>query len=322
MPERLVVIGGDAGGMAAVSQVRKRRPDLDIVALERGSWTSYSACGIPYLVGGEVGALEDLVARTPQQFRDKDRVDVRIRHEVTAIDMARREVEVRALDLGRTIKMGFDQLLIGTGGSPYRPDLPGIGLPLVHGVQHLDDARNLLEHAGDIGAARVVVVGAGYIGLEMAEAFVRRGARVTMIDSGEQVLKRAFDPDVAGVVADAVRGLGVDLRLGCRVNGFEPDAVLCDSGRVPAELVVLGIGTEPNSTLAAQAGVVLGAKGAIAVDRRQATNLDGVWAAGDCCEVLHLVSGRREYIPLGTYANKQARVAGINIGGGYATFPG
>lgn len=323
MPERLVVVGGDAGGMAAVSQVRRLRPHLDIVALEKGSYTSYSACGIPYLVGGEVDRLEQLVARTPQQFRDKDRIDVRTRHEVMAVHLDEREVEVRAHDLGRTIRIGFDQLLLGTGGSPHRPPLPGIDLPLVHGVQHLDDAAHLLRHAVDLGgAARVVVVGGGYIGLEMAEAFVRRGAHVTLVDAGPQVLSGALDADMAALVTEAVRALGVTLHLGCRVHGFEPDGVVCDAGRVAAELVVLGIGTRPNTALAAAAGVALGAKGAVAVDRRQATNLPGVWAAGDCCDVLHLVSGQRDYLPLGTYANRQARVAGINIGGGYATFPG
>jgi NADPH-dependent 2,4-dienoyl-CoA reductase/sulfur reductase-like enzyme len=147
MADRLVVIGGDPGGMAAAMQARRRQPYLEIVTLERGAWTSYSACGIPYLVAGDVGTLDELVARTPQEFREQHRIDVRLHHEVTEIDLASRRVEVRDHQHNRTIQLGFDQLHVATGARPTRPDLPGIGLPHVKGVQTLDDARELLEHA-------------------------------------------------------------------------------------------------------------------------------------------------------------------------------
>ena len=181
MGERLVVIGGDAGGMGAATQARRLRPDLDIVALEKGDWTSYSACGIPYLVGGHIGDVEQLVARTPQQFRDQHRIDVRLRHEAVGIDLDRRSVEVRDHDHGRTVRVPFDQLMLGMGARPRRPDLPGMDGDIVHGVQTLGDAAHLLAHAEKIACDRVVVVGGGYIGLEMAEAFVQRGAAVTVV---------------------------------------------------------------------------------------------------------------------------------------------
>ena len=146
MARRLVIVGGDAGGMAAATTARRLDPRLDVVALEKGRWTSYSACGIPYLVGGEVGDLEDLVARRPQQFRDELRIDVRTRHEVLSVDLDAGKLEVRNAELGRTFHLGFDHLHLATGATPFRPPLPGIDLPFVGGVQTLDDAANLLRH--------------------------------------------------------------------------------------------------------------------------------------------------------------------------------
>ena len=321
MGERLLVIGGDAGGMGAASQARRLRGDLDIVALERGSWTSYSACGIPYLIGGEIAVLDDLVARTPQTFRDRFRIDVRIRHQAMGIDLDRREVEVRDHDRGRTFRLGFDHLMIGTGARPRTPDIPGIDHPDVHGVQTLGDAAHLLAHAERSEAQRVVVIGGGYIGLELAEAFTRRGASVTVVERGPEVM-RTLDPDMGALVSRAMRDHGIDVRCGVAALAFEGGVVRTDAGDLPADLVVLGLGVVPNAELAGDAGVALGAAGSIAVDRRQRTSVEGVWAAGDCCESTNLVSNRKRYIALGTVANKQSRVAGTNIGGGYASFPG
>jgi NADPH-dependent 2,4-dienoyl-CoA reductase/sulfur reductase-like enzyme len=321
MPERLVIIGGDAAGMSAASNARRGRPDLEIVALERGGRTSYSACGIPYLVAGDIADPEQLVARTPQEFRDNQRIDVRLHHEATAIDLDARKVEVRDHIHDRTLQLGFDELVVATGAVPRRPQLPGIDLPFVVGVQTVDDGEALLEHARRIACRKVVVVGGGYIGLEMAEAFVRWGASVTMLEAGPQVMS-TLDPDMAEPVAAALRGFGVEVRTDTRVHGFEPGRVLLDDSYVDADLVVLGMGVSPNTELAGAAGIELGAKEAVAVDRRQHTRSEGVWSAGDCAESRHLVSGRQVHVALGTVANKQGRVAGINLGGGYATFPG
>jgi NADPH-dependent 2,4-dienoyl-CoA reductase/sulfur reductase-like enzyme len=319
---RLVVVGGDAGGMAAASQARRRDPTLDVVALEKGSWTSYSACGIPYLVAGAVeGAVDRLVARTPQAFRDQLGIDVRLRHEATAIDLDAGRVEVRDHEHDRTIWLGVDRLHVATGARPVRPDLPGIDLPFVHGVQTLDDAAVLLGPARSAECRRVVVVGGSYIGVEMAEAFVERGAAVTVVEAGPQLLP-VLDPDMATHVADAVRADGVDLRLGVTATGFDDGVVHTDAGDLPADLVVLGLGVVPNSELAADAGIETGVGGALRVTPRQRTSHEAVWAAGDCCQSFHLVSRRHVHVPLGTVANKQGRVAGINLGGGYARFPG
>ena len=321
MADRLVVIGGDAAGMTAATNARRGRPDLEIVVLEKGVHTSYSACGIPYVVGGAVDSLDELVVRTPQEFRDGYRIDVRTRHEARAIDLDARRIEVRALDQERTLHLGFDLLHIATGARPRRPDLPGIDGPDIYGVQTLDDAEVLLDAVQERNRRNVTIVGAGYIGLEMAEAFVRRAARVTLVDSGPLPM-RTLDPDMSARVAAAVRRFGIDLRTSTDVEGFAPGVVHTSRGDVPADLVVLGLGVTPNAGFAIDAGLDAGAGGAIAVDHRQRTSREGIYAAGDCADVRHQVSGERVHIALGTVANKTGRVAGVNLGGGYASFPG
>lgn len=321
MSERLLVIGGDAAGMSAAMQVRRRQPDREIVVLEKGRWTSYTACGIPYLVGGSVGEVDDLVARSPATFRDDHDVDVRLGHEVRSIDLDAREVEAWDDDARESVRVGFDALHIATGARPLRPDLPGIDHLMVHGVQTLDDAAALEGKVRSGGAKQVVVVGGGYIGLEMAEAFVQRGLEVTLVEAADQLMP-TLDSDVAAPLVDALEGLGIDVRLGTPLESVTDGAVLAGGVRIAADLVILGLGTRPNAGLAADAGIEVGVKGAIRVDRRQRTSAEGVWAAGDCCESFHLVARAPVHIALGTVANKQGRVAGINIAGGYAAFPG
>jgi NADPH-dependent 2,4-dienoyl-CoA reductase/sulfur reductase-like enzyme len=313
--------------MAAAAQARRRDPSLHIVALEKGRHTSYSACGIPYLVGGEVDDVDRLVARTPQQFRDTLNIDVRLRHEVTALDLQAGTVEVRNHERERTLKLGFDLLHLGTGARPTRPDLPGIDLPFVRGVQTLEDGSALLAllatppRWAQEGIRRVTVVGAGYIGLEMAEAFLHRGCEVTVVTDTPEVMP-TLDADIGARVTRAMRAHGVTVRCGEAVVGFETGVVHTAAGPIPTDLAVLGLGVTPNSGLAADAGLSLGHRRSIVVDRRQRTSHPAVWAAGDCCESHHLVSEQGVHIALGTVANKQGRVAGINLGGGYATFPG
>ncbi|HEY8524466.1 MAG TPA: FAD-dependent oxidoreductase [Acidimicrobiales bacterium] len=341
--ERLVVIGGDAAGMSAASQARRRRgpDDLAITAFERGRYTSYAACGIPYLVGDVVADAESLIVRTPEAFRSQFAIDALVRHEVTGIDLDRRVVRVRDLEAGAERDEGFDQLVVATGAVPVRPDLPGAEARGIHGVQVLDDGvalRRLLDDGGPARPApparpattarptRAVVVGGGYIGLEMAEALVMRGVDVALVERGPQPMP-ALDGDMGSLVADAMRDEGIDLYLGESVTGFETAdgavrAVVTGERTLPADLVVLGLGTRPNSDLARAAGIPVGSTGGIVTDRRMRTEVDGVWAAGDCVETFHRVSRRPVAIALGTHANKQGRVAGINIGGGYATFPG
>jgi NADPH-dependent 2,4-dienoyl-CoA reductase/sulfur reductase-like enzyme len=323
--ERLVVIGGDAAGMSAASQARRRRgsEDLTIVAFERGEHISYSACGIPYYVGGVVSDAGKLTVRTPEDFARRD-IEVHLGHEVVAIDTERRRVRVRAS--GSEREEGYDELVVATGAVPIRPDLPGSGAGGIRGVQVLADGLALHRLLEEDKPERAVILGGGYIGLEMAEALVMRGLSVTLVDKAPQPMN-TLDPDMGALVADALRGIGVELFLGEAVEGYEENGgrvsgVVTSERTLPADVVVLGLGVRPAADLAADAGIPTGKTGGIVVDRRMHTPVDGVWAAGDCVEVHHRVSRQPAAIALGTHANKQGRVVGINIGGGYANFPG
>lgn len=326
--ERLVVIGGDAAGMSTASQARRmRRPDdLEIVAFERGHHTSYAACGIPYFVAGDIGDdVQRLVARTPEEFRTRQHIAVHTRHEVVAVDLDTRRVRVRALDTGSERDEPFDQLVYATGSVPLRPPIPGIDAGNIFGVQILDDGV-AVRAALDEGLARAVVVGGGYIGLEMAEALCRHGLDVTLVEAAPHPMT-TLDADMAGQLRDAMVAMGVTVHDGESVTAFESSggrvsAVVTDARTIPADIVVLGLGARPNVALAKEAGIPIGPSGGVAVDQRMRTKVEGVWAAGDCVESFHRVSRAPVVIALGTHANKQGRVAGINIGGGYATFPG
>jgi len=322
---RMVVVGGDAAGMSAASQARKRRKpgELEIVAFERGRHVSYSACGLPYYAGDVVKDWRDLVARTPEEFAEQD-IEVRTRHEVDAVDLEARRVRVRDLDAGHVVEEAWDVLVVATGSEPLRPPIDGIDLPGVYGLSVLQDGIEL-RRAVDAGPERAVIVGGGYIGLEAAEALVERGIPTVLVEAGPQVMGR-IDPDMGELVSQAVRDIGVELHLDEEVKAIEGDdrvrAVRTAARTLDADLVVLGLGTRPAVGLAEASGIELGPSGAIAVNPRLQARHDGVWAAGDCAESRHLVSGKPVSYHLGTIANKQGRVCGINIGGGYATFPG
>jgi NADPH-dependent 2,4-dienoyl-CoA reductase/sulfur reductase-like enzyme len=331
MSERLVVIGGDAAGMSAASQARRRRTpdDLAIVAFERGNYTSYSACGIPYFVGDVIDGLESLIARSPETFRDKLAIDAQLRQHVTEIDVDRRAVRVADLADGGERWEGFDQLVVATGAVPTRPPIPGVDAAGIYGVQVLDDGVAVRRALDDERPQTAVVVGAGYIGLEMAEALVQRGLQVSLVEQSAQPMS-TLDPDMGSQLADAMRQIGITLYLKEAVVGFDTHedhkgrvrAVVTEARTLPADLVVLGLGVRPNAELAQAAGIATGTTGGVVTDRRMRTGIDGIWAVGDCVETFHRVSRSAVHIALGTHANKQGRVAGINIGGGYATFPG
>ncbi|WP_250401057.1 FAD-dependent oxidoreductase [Streptomyces cellostaticus] len=326
---RLVVIGGDAAGMSAASQARRMSgpEELEIVAFERGRFTSYSACGIPYWVGGDVPERDQLVARTPAEHRARG-IDVRTRTEVVEIDVAGQRVRARDVDSGAESWTSYDGLVIGTGARPVRPDMPGVDAPGVHGVQTLDDGEALLDSLERAPGRRAVVVGAGYIGVEMAEALINRGFEVTVVNRGREPMS-TLDPDMGRMVHGAMEGLGITM-----VNDAEVTRVLTgEDGRIravategaeyPADVVVLGIGVRPETSLARAAGLPVGAHGGLLTDLAMRVRGHGnIWAGGDCVEVLNLVSGQEQYVPLGTHANKHGQVIGTNAGGGYATFPG
>ncbi|MGA1775222.1 MAG: FAD-dependent oxidoreductase [Nitriliruptoraceae bacterium] len=325
----LLVIGGDAAGMSAASQARRLLgPDeLAITVLERGGTTSYAACGIPYWVAGLVTERSRLVARRAEEFRTRQAIEVHLGTEAVAIDTAARSVRARDVATGIEVEHAYDELLVATGTVSVLPPVPGLDAAGVMPVRTLDDGQALLDALADRAPRRAVVVGGGYIGLEMAEALRLRGLDVVLVDLAAQPMT-TLEPELGARVTEALRADGVDLRLGTPLTGVEVGAdgwvraVATPDGVVDADLVVLGTGVRPASDLAAAAGVPVGPSRGIVTDARMRTPVDGVWAAGDCAETRHRVTGRPVSFALGTVANKQGRIAGLNLGGAAGEFPG
>jgi len=323
--ERLIVIGGVAAGMSAASKAKRINRDLDVVVYEKSGFVSYGSCGLPYYVAGVVRDHNDLLARTPAEFARRG-IAVHVHHEVTEIDPTRQVVHVTNLDSGQEWTEPYDQLVIATGGRPAVPrDLPGRDLGGVFVMRTVEDGIAIREWLQSQWPQRVVIAGAGYIGMECAESFLRLGLEVTVVGRPPQVLKH-FDSQMAQLVQEKLESKGARLSLGNTLLAIEGDGrvrrVITSQGTFEADLVLLAIGVVPNSALAQAAGVELGVKGAIATDAQMRTNLPNVYAAGDCAEAHHRVSGQGAYIPLGTTANKQGRVAGANAGGSQASFGG
>ena len=323
--ERLVVVGGVAAGMSAASKARRVNGDLEIIVYEKTSFVSYGACGLPYYIQGLIAHHRELLARTPEQFAKRG-IQVFTRHEVTRIDLENRSVEVRNLEDGTVFHTPFDRLVLTTGGHAARPPIPGIELEQIYTVRTVEDGIALRTFIEEAHPRQAVIVGGGYIGLEMAEALTARGLQVTVLEMLPQVLPNLDREMTEPVVAELERH-GVALRLEHRVEAFEGTggkvrAVRAAGTLFPADLVVLAVGVRPSVALAREAGIALGPTGAVAVDDHMRTNVEGVFAAGDVAEAYHRVTGRPAYIPLGTTANKQGRVAGENAAGGDAIFHG
>jgi NADPH-dependent 2,4-dienoyl-CoA reductase/sulfur reductase-like enzyme len=322
----LIVVGGDAAGMSAASAVKRALGDeIDVIVFERGHWTSYSACGIPYWVAGQVDGPDALVSRSPEEHRKRG-IDVRTLTEVVALDTAAQTVRARGRD-GAEYTSHYDDLLLATGAEPIRPRLPGIDAEGIHGVQDLEDGTRLIDALAD-APARAVIVGSGYIGLEIAEACVQREIKATVIDQAPQPLP-VLDVELGGRVHAAMDGLGIETMVDTPVRGFVSDGsgrvtgVQTDAEIVPADVVILGIGVKARSMLAADAGLSIGVKDGIIVDAGQrVAGHRNVWAAGDCALSRHRLTGELVHIPLGTHANKQGRIAGRNIAGADVEFAG
>jgi NADPH-dependent 2,4-dienoyl-CoA reductase/sulfur reductase-like enzyme len=322
--KRLVIIGGGAAGMSAAAKARRTDPSLEIVAYERSGYVSYGACGFPYAIKGEIARVEDVVVRTPEQFA-KQGIQALVRHEALAVDAAARTVRVRSRDSGAEFVEPWDELLITAGGAPVRPPLPGVDLPGVFTLRTVEDALAIRGWVEERAPARAVIIGGGYIGLELAEALAARGIALTLVERLPQVMTM-LDAELAGHVQAELERQGVDVRLGVAVEGLAGDervrAVTAGGQALPADLVILAVGVRPSVALAREAGVALGPTGAVAVDDHQRTSAPGIWAAGDVAEAHHRVMGRPAWVPLGTTANKQGKVAGENIAGGDASFRG
>jgi NADPH-dependent 2,4-dienoyl-CoA reductase/sulfur reductase-like enzyme len=323
---RVIVIGGVAAGMSAASQVRRRTPATKVMVLERGEHISYGACGMPYNIEDPGRSIDDLIVLSPEKARTERGIDLKLRHEVTDIDLAGKSVSVKDLENDRERQEPYDALVIATGARAVRLPLPGFDLPGVEVLRELGDAV-AIKNALEADAARAVVIGAGYIGMEMAHVLTARGLEVTVLEKLPQLLPE-WHEDTVDRVGKTLTESGVKFLTGVTVEGAKAGAdgraatVETDQGSFEADLVLVAAGIRPNVELAAMAGLDIGETGAIWVTQGQQTSDPSVWAAGDCAEAYHRVLRRNAWIPLGTTANKQGRIAGANIAGAEQRFAG
>lgn len=319
----LVVIGGVAAGMSAASKARRMDKNLEIMVFTDEDYVSYAGCGLPYYIAGEVKEEEQLLARTREEF-EKEGIKTYISHRVTAINPQDKTITVLANGKD-TNTVNYDKLVIATGARAFVPDIPGRDLPGVFGVKTVPEARNIREILRRGGVREAVIVGGGYIGIEMVEALSKYAVKVTVVELLDQILGN-MDADLALKVEEYLAEQGVVVRKSEKVlaieGGEKVRQVVTDKGVIPADLVILAIGVRPNSEIAEACGIELGKKKAVKVNRNMETNLPDIYAAGDCATARHIVTGADVYIPLGTTANKQGKLAGENAAGGHAEFTG
>jgi NADPH-dependent 2,4-dienoyl-CoA reductase/sulfur reductase-like enzyme len=326
MASRLAIVGGDAAGMSAASTARRRDPDLEVVAFERGPYTSYSACGIPYYLGGLFDDADRLISRSADEHRANG-ITLYMRTEVTAVDLDARTLTVLDHQARAERTEGFDQIVLATGAEAVPPPVPGADASEpVRTVDAAECFRSALSRGGE--HQHVVVVGGGYIGLEMAEALAQRNIATTLIEAAPQVMG-TLDADMAAHVQDAAEGLGIRVLVSTELEEVlldergAPRAVRAAGETIEADHVVMATGVRPVVGLAEDAGLELGPSGAVRVDDHQrCPGRDGVFAAGDCAESWHRILEKPVNIQLGTHANKQGRIAGANATGADLAFPG
>ena len=316
---KVVIIGGVAGGVTAAARLRRLDESARILILERSSFVSYANCGLPYYIGGEIQSAGELTLQTPASLWNLYRIEARVRHEAKSICRGKKTVTVLEKDTGREYEESYDKLILAPGAKPQRPPIPGVHNDRIYTLRTVEDTFLIVREAAAHKARSAVVVGGGFIGLEMTENLHRLGINVTLVEMHRQVLGQ-LDPDMAGFVHAHLRSNGVQLRLGCGVTAFEyqPDGVLVNltSGkRLRTDMVLLAAGVSPDGSLARAAGLTLGLNGGIAVNSHMQTSDPDIYAVGDAAEVAHTVTGHRGTVPLAGPARRQARTAADHIAG-------
>ena len=313
--KRAIVVGGDAAGMSAASQMKRVNPDLEVVVFEKGAHISYGACGMPYYIAGEIADSDALLALKPEDFAARG-IEVRTGCEVTQIRSGSRSVEVVAA--GSVSAERYDFLVLATGGTPRRPELDGVALEGVFTLRTLQDGIDLRSYLDRQRPGKAAIIGTGFIGMEMVEAFLKRGVQVVLFGRSDHILT-SFDSIFAAPLLDDLRRRKVEFVTGYSVRGLVGEggqvrSVATERGAWDVDLVLLAAGLLPGSGLARSAGIACGSSGGIVVDDRMKTNIPGIYAAGDCIETHHVVSGKQVFSPLALTANRTGRIAGDNIG--------
>lgn len=314
---KVVIVGGVAGGATAAARIRRLDENAEITIFEKSGYISYANCGLPYYIGGEISDREELTLQTPESFNARFRVDVKVRHEVVAINPDRKTVTVRNLSGGEVFEEKYDKLVLSMGAKPIRPNLPGIDDERIFTVRNVEDTFRIKDYIDATKPERAVVIGGGFIGIEMAENLRRLGTEVTLVEAAPQLMA-PFDGDMAAFIHAEVRAAGVKLVLGGMVDGFESNGKslgvrLKDGDTISCDMAVLAIGVAPDTALAKDAGFELGIKGSIVVNERMETSVSDVYAVGDAVQIKNFVTGKPALISLAGPANKQARIAADNI---------
>ncbi len=323
---KVVIVGGVAGGATAAARIRRLDEQAEIVVFERSGYISYANCGLPYYIGGSIKDPDKLTLQTPESFDARFRVDMRVRHEVTAIHPETKTVSVRDLATGEEFEESYDKLLLSPGAKPTQPKLPGVGLDKLFTLRTVEDTLRMKAYIEQNQPKSAVLAGGGFISLEVAENLRELGMEVTIVQRPKQLMN-PFDADMAAFIHSEMRRHGIRLALGHTVEGFEEkaggvDVLLKDNPPLHADMVVLAIGVTPESDLARAAGLELGAKGSIVVNDRMETSIPDIYAVGDAVQVKHFVTGEDAVISLAGPANKQGRIAADNICGGDSRYRG
>lgn len=326
MRKKVVIIGGVAGGATAAARIRRLDENAEIIMFERSGFVSYANCGLPYYIGGVIEDQEELTLQTPEMFMKRFRIDVRVKHEVTAIHPEKKTVTVRRLEDNTVFEESYDKLLLAPGAKPVRPSLPGMDIPNLYTLRTVEDTLRIHAFVQKEKPKSVVIAGGGYIGVEVAENLRDLGIQVTIVQRPNQLLN-PLDYDMASFVHAKMRQKGVRLMLGHSVEGFAEEngqiqVILKDAEPLQADMVLLAIGVQPDTELAKNAGIKLGIKGSILVNNHMETSVPDIYAAGDAVEVKHYITGEKALISLAGPANKQGRIAADNICGGDSAYLG
>lgn len=326
MSTKVVIVGGVAGGATAAARIRRLDEEAEIIVFERSGYVSYANCGLPYYIGDVITDQEELTLATPESFFSRFHIDMKVNHEVTAINTERKTVSVKNLNTGEEFEESYDKLLLSPGAKPTQPKLPGLGIDKLFTLRTVEDTLKIKEYINKHKPQSAVLAGGGFIGLELAENLRDIGMDVTIVQRPKQLMN-PFDADMAAIIHSQMRKHGVKLALGYNVEGFEEEekgVKVLLSGREPlhADMAVLAIGVTPDTALAKEAGLELGIKGSIVVNQRMETSVEDIYAVGDAVQVKNYVTGENALISLAGPANKQGRIAADNICGGDSRYMG
>lgn len=326
MSKKILIVGGVAGGATAAARIRRLDETAEVIIFERSGFVSYANCGLPYYIGGVISDKEELTLQTPEMFRERFQIDVRVHHEVTAIHPERKTVTVKNLETGETFEESYDKLLLSPGARPVQPNLPGAGLENLFTLRTVEDTLRIRDYVVKNKPKSAVLAGGGYIGLEVAENLRELGMDVTIVQRPNQLLN-PLDYEMACFVHAKMREKGIRLMLGHSVEGFEKagdqvNVLIKGEQPIKTDMVLLAIGVAPDTHLAKEAGLTLGIKNSIVVNDRMETSAPDIYAVGDAVEVQHFVTGSKALISLAGPANKQGRIAADNICGGNSVYQG